>query len=125
MATDILVVEDDADGRHVLAEILEEEGYHVATAADGKAALARCDCQAPALVILDLKLPILDGVGFAAELRRRGVSVVVLVLSAASDAEEQAAAIGAAGCIAKPFELDALLREVALLTRGGGPGALV
>jgi PAS domain S-box-containing protein len=80
----VLVVDDDSDLRQRLRGMLEKEGLQVEEAADGRAALTRLDEQWPALILLDLLMPGMDGFAFLAELRRRGEgrSVPVVVLTA-------------------------------------------
>ena len=108
----ILVVDDDYAIRMAVAEILEFEGYSVATAANGAEALEAIERQKPSLVLLDMRMPVLDGWGFARELRARGVRLPILVMTAARSASRWAEEIGAQGYLAKPFDLPDLLRVV-------------
>ena len=80
----VLVVDDDSDLRQRLRGMLEKQGLVVEEAGDGRAALTRLDEQWPALILLDLLMPGMDGFTFLAELRRRGKgrSVPVVVLTA-------------------------------------------
>ena len=109
----ILLVEDDAPLRAVVAEVLRDDGYMVAEAADGQAALAAMG-SAPDAVVLDLHLPCLDGPGFVRMLRDHlpWSRVPLLVLSGAGRAEDAAAHLGAAALVRKPFTLDELLGAV-------------
>jgi CheY-like chemotaxis protein len=66
----------------------------------------------PALVLLDMRMPVLDGWGFAAAVRQQGLPVKILVMTAAQDAAAWAAEIGADGYIAKPFDVSDLLEAV-------------
>jgi two-component system chemotaxis response regulator CheY len=111
----ILVVDDDESIRQTIAEILEVEGYLVAAAANGEEALERVEEAHPALVLLDMRMPVLDGWGFARELRLRGIKLPILVMTAAQNARSWAEEIGADGYVAKPFDLDELLDQVARL----------
>src|SRR5262249_54364302 len=79
-----LVVDDDAGQRRHLRRLLEKAGLEVAEAGDGRAALDRLDEQWPALIVLDLLMPGMDGFTFLTELQRRGEgrSVPVVVLTA-------------------------------------------
>ncbi|HET9494103.1 MAG TPA: response regulator [Chloroflexia bacterium] len=109
----ILVVEDDADIRETIAAILEMEGYDVELASNGEEAVSAIDHRQPSLVLLDMRMPVLDGWGFAKVMRERGVQVPIIVMTAAQDAGRWAREIGAQGYIAKPFDLGDLLSQVA------------
>jgi CheY-like chemotaxis protein len=78
------VVEDDASTREMLRRVLEKEGWSVAEAANGRLGLERLDEETPALVLLDLMMPEMDGFEFVESLRRRddGFHVPVVVLTA-------------------------------------------
>jgi two-component system, chemotaxis family, chemotaxis protein CheY len=108
----ILVVDDDETILLTVAEFLEFEGYSVATASNGLEALGIVERSQPALVLLDMRMPVLDGWGFARAVRERGLGVRILVMSAAADARRWAHEIGAFGVVPKPFELDDLLHAV-------------
>ena len=108
----ILVVDDEAPIRTTIADILRDEGYTIKTASDGQEALQIVERIRPALVLLDMRMPVLDGWGFAQGLRARGVAVPVLVMTAAQDARRWAAEIAADGYLAKPFRLLDLLDAV-------------
>lgn len=112
----ILVVEDDADIRETIAEVLQDDAYQPVVAADGAAALAqlRKAEPKPCVILLDVMMPILDGKGFRAfqqqdpELRE----IPVVVLSAHADAAAAAAEMKAEGFIRKPVDLGQLLETV-------------
>ena len=108
----ILVIDDDPAIRATVAEILLSEGYAVATAMNGAEGLESLERIDPALVLLDMRMPILDGWGFARALRGRGVQVPILVMTAAQDARRWAREIDAEGFVAKPFDLLDLLDAV-------------
>jgi DNA-binding response OmpR family regulator len=109
----ILVVDDDPQMRHVIQSALQEEGLTVETAADGRQALDRARRRRPRLVILDMGLPLLDGVGLAAELRALyGDGVPLVVITADGHVVEKARRVGARAYLAKPFELDGLSAAV-------------
>ncbi len=109
---DVLVVDDDAAIRDTVAEVLRSEGYAVNTAVNGAEALAAVDVAPPRLVLLDMRMPVLDGWGFVLGLNERGLRLRVLVLTATQDARRWAEEIGADGYIAKPFDLDDLFSAV-------------
>ena len=108
----ILIIDDDPAIRATVAEILTSEGYSVATAINGADGLQSLDRIEPALVLLDMRMPILDGWGFARTLQSRGIHVPILVMTAAQDARRWAHEIDAQGYVAKPFELIDLLDAV-------------
>jgi PleD family two-component response regulator len=115
----ILVVDDDSAMRALCAFVLRAEGYEVAEAADGQEALAQAVSDPPDLVILDISMPVLDGFGLAAALRRdertRELPLVFISGEAHPDVEGHAYDAGALGFFAKPFEpsvLSAFVRRV-------------
>jgi DNA-binding response OmpR family regulator len=106
----VLVVEDDPDLLAVMELILVEAGYRVRTATDGRAGLASVADEMPALILLDMRMPRMDGWEFAREFRaRHGRSAPIVVVTAAEDARRRAEEIEADGWIAKPFDLDEVL----------------
>ena len=109
----VLVVDDDRDIRAFVAEALEDEGYHVVTAPDGAAALDLIRQKAPALVLLDMRMPVMDGWAFAAEYRHiRERRAPVIAMTAARDAQTWSEEVEADGYLAKPFDLVDLLETV-------------
>jgi adenylate cyclase len=69
----VLVVDDDAPTRALMRQILEREGWGVAEAENGQVALEHVARERPHVILLDLRMPVMDGFEFVAELRRRGV----------------------------------------------------
>jgi len=112
LTSPILIVDDDAAIRASISEILELEGYPVITAADGAAALRQIEHALPALMLLDMRMPGLNGWDVASALQQRGIVVPILVMTAAQDARRWAEQIGAGGYLAKPFDLDDLLAAI-------------
>jgi len=119
----ILVVDDDASIRTTVSDVLDLEGYRVVTAANGVEALEHVEQNPPALVLLDMRMPVMDGWGFARELVRREVKVPILVMTAADNARAWAEEIGADGYVAKPFDLTDLIAAVGRLAPGGRAGS--
>ncbi|GAB4199691.1 MAG: hypothetical protein OHK0022_20130 [Roseiflexaceae bacterium] len=112
----ILVVEDEAPLREVLATILIEAGYRVAAAPDGLAALAllRELPEPPQLILLDLMLPHMTGVELCAALRRDPTfaAVPILVLTAAAAHAGDMPALSGLRILHKPITIDALLAAI-------------
>ena len=109
----ILVVDDDPEIRDVVRWLLEDEGWTVETASDGRDALERATRARPALIVLDMGLPILSGEEVAYRLRVYFEEPPpIVVVSADGRAGEKAARIGAAAYLHKPFDVDELARLV-------------
>lgn len=117
--TRILIVEDDADLALGLKNNLEIERYAVRVAADGGAALAIAGAWAPALVILDLMIPGIDGFGVLRALRARDASVAILILTARGGETDKVLGLklGADDYVTKPFGLLELLARVESVLR--------
>lgn len=106
----VLVVEDDATITEFVALALQDEGYRVTTALDGLAALRSAAEDPPALILLDMRMPVLDGIGFAAAYRQHPAPhAPIIVLTASRDANLVAADVAADAVLAKPFALGELL----------------
>ena len=108
----ILVVDDEAAIRETVSEMLDLEGYEVETASNGAEALKAVEREFPAIVLLDMRMPVLDGWGFAGAMRDRGIGVKIVVMTAARDAERWAREISANGYLAKPFGFDDLVSTI-------------
>jgi CheY-like chemotaxis protein len=113
MRRKILVVDDDADVRIALTELLELEGYEVVTATNGQEALDYLGhaSELPALVLLDLRMPMVDGVQFRSEQRRDPTlaRIPVVIVTAG----RQAALSGFdAPILSKPLRADTLLKTI-------------
>lgn len=109
----VLIVDDDASILEMVSEVLVSEGYKTLGARDGKEALAVLEKARPQLILLDMRMPVMDGWAFASALRERGQQAPpVIVMTAAEDARRWAAEISAQGYLAKPFDLDDLLAVV-------------
>ena len=118
--SEVLLVEDDADLADVAALVLEQAGFRVATAHDGLEALKRVDEHMPALILLDMLMPVMDGWQFAREFRsRHGSAAPIVVVTAAEHARERADEIAADDVVPKPFDVEHLIR---VARRFAGPG---
>ena len=120
----MLIVDDDAGVRRMLARTLEAEGYGVSVAADGGSALVEIERAAPDLVLLDVTMPGLDGLGVTRRLRGKGDALPVLLLTARDAVADRVAGLdsGADDYLVKPFATDELLARVRALLRRGRTG---
>jgi len=111
----VLVVDDEPALRGAFAEILEEAGYAVSTAANGRVALERLETDAPDLVLMDVMMPGLDGVKASQAIRARsdGRRPSIVLMSAAFNRARLGLPVD--GFLPKPFDLDDLLDLVARL----------
>jgi len=111
--TRVLIAEDDAIIRMDLKEMLEEEDFEVLEAADGAAAVQLARDEQPSLVILDIKMPVMDGLVAAQKISEERLAPV-LILTAYSQRElvERAAQIGAMAYLVKPFQKQDLLPAI-------------
>jgi DNA-binding response OmpR family regulator len=123
--TRVLIVEDNADLAYGLRNNLEIEGYEVDVADDGRAGLDILQRRTPALVVLDLMLPGMDGFRVLRTLRERGHALPVLVLTARGEEADKVRALrmGADDYITKPFGLLELLARVEALLRRAAAAA--
>ena len=109
----ILLVDDDDSIRQVVTVFLTDEGYDVAGAGDGQAALDLLATFEPNIILLDLRMPVMDGWEFArryADLPGAHAPIVAFV--AALNAEQECATLSTASILTKPFDLDDLLDAV-------------
>jgi len=122
----VLVVDDEATVRQALERALRLEGFAVSTAAGGRAALEEVAARPPAVVVLDVMMPDLDGVSVVRRMRADGVDVPVCILSARDEVDDRVAGLqaGADDYLVKPFALAELTARLnALLRRRGSDSA--
>lgn len=111
----VLVVEDDADMREVERQVLDFAGYDVLVARNGREALDTIKAERLSVILLDLMMPVMDGLTFLAERRRLelGEEIPVLCVSAGGpDMLRQALRLGAKECFEKPADLEVLCDRV-------------
>jgi CheY-like chemotaxis protein len=112
-STCVLVIEDDPEMQSMLRLMLEEEGYRVLAASDGREGLAVLRGTKPDLILLDMKMPVMDGREFARRYRAlHSDQAPIVVMTAADDPRKRAEEIGAVAWLGKPVELDDLFRTV-------------
>jgi CheY-like chemotaxis protein len=118
----VLVIEDDTDSRLLLQTLLRLEGYEVLGASNGREGLDVTRHARPRLILLDLMMPVMDGVEFrqAQVLDPAIRDIPVIVISARHDALATASTLGAAACVTKPIDLDELTSMVARTCAGNG-----
>jgi two-component system chemotaxis response regulator CheY len=109
----ILIVDDDESIRQIVRICLTDEGYEVYEAPNGQVALNTLRELTPSLILLDLRMPVMDGWEFARAYEKMpGPRAPVVAFVAALNAEQDCADLDAAGILAKPFDLDDLLGAV-------------
>lgn len=125
----ILIIEDEPEIAEILESYFAREGFRVICAGDGPLGLAHHQRLRPDLVVLDIKLPGLDGYEVLAAIRRRGETPVIMVTALAEDLDKlQALRIGADDYVVKPFnplEVVARARAVLRRTLGRAPETLL
>ncbi len=117
----VLVVDDDPHIVRMLAATFEGEGYAVDTAAHGLEALHRACQRMPNVVVLDLRMPVMDGHRFIATWRQLATAPIVAI--SARERQSTAEELGVEAFLPKPFELDALIEAVKSLSRSAGRSA--
>ena len=119
MAVSLLVADDDDQMRHLVKEVLEDEGYQVYAAADGQETVdIFWEHPEIALVILDIMMPKMDGIEVLQEIRER-TDIPVLMLTALGDSSSELSCLrnGASDFVSKPFHYDILVERVKNLLR--------
>jgi CheY-like chemotaxis protein len=113
----VLVVDDEANARYAICEILREEHYGVETAADGFNALEKLSAFTPEVVLTDLKMPGMDGLELMKKIRTNYPGISVIVMTAFGDADTATAVMahGATEYLTKPVDIDELLGVLRLI----------
>lgn len=123
----VMVVDDDADVRDAIADVVNDNGYQTMIAANGKEAIEQLRGTAvrPCVILLDVMMPIMDGWEFRAELSADPElgAIPVVVLTAHANMDEVVRRMQAVDCLKKPFELSQLLSTIdRLCSRRGTSG---
>jgi len=108
----ILLVDDDDAIRDAERQVLAEHGFRVTQARDGAEALRAIDTEPPAMIVLDVQMPGIDGPTFARELRTRLRRVPLVILTGVADPKREADRCNAEAYLRKPFDADELVRLV-------------
>jgi len=111
----VLVIEDDADMREIARATLDCAGYRVVLAANGEEGLQLLAHQSPCVILLDLMMPVMDGLTFLAERRRRGLArgvPIVCVTAGGREIQKYALTLGACECLLKPPDFELLCERV-------------
>ncbi len=110
----VLVIDDQPGIRRLLMEVLQEDGYAVLEASNGYDGLQKARDNRPALILMDMKMPGMDGIETLRELRRLGIGERVIMMTAYGELDlvTEAKEIGAADYITKPFDIMALCEMI-------------
>ena len=115
----ILVVDDSEDMRALLQRLLERAGYRVVVAEDGQASLTQAKLYHPALILMDMSLPDMDGWEAVEHLRKmrefRTIPIIAVTAHVSPQDEERAMIVGCTSHVGKPFDTKVLLQKIALL----------
>lgn len=108
----LLVVEDDSDVREALQLVLERAGYEVSTAANGREAIEALPTVRPALILLDLMMPVMSGFDFLEERERRAELAAIPVVVVSAYDRAAAALGGVAAIVPKPVKVATMLGAI-------------
>ena len=119
----ILIVDDEPEMLRGLEDNLQFEGYQTVTAGDGKKGLTLALSEAPDLILLDVMMPGMSGWDLCRELRRRGLDVPVIMLTARGEEVDRVLGLelGADDYVTKPFSLRELMARIRAVLRRPGP----
>lgn len=124
----ILVVDDSADNVAMLSLDLQQQGYRVVTAANGEDAITVATQMMPNLILMDINLPTLDGLGATRRIREnsamREVPIIAITAFGTEGFQRAAYDAGLSGYLTKPLDLDRMHQLIARLLSPGGSGSL-
>jgi len=124
----ILVVDDSPDNLAVISLALQHQGYRVVTANNGEDAVTVATQMLPNLILMDINLPSLDGLGATRRIREtetlRDVPVVAITAFGTEGFQRAAYDVGVSGYLTKPLDLDRMLQLIARLLSPSGSGSL-
>ena len=116
MTTKILVIEDNEQNLYLVTFVLEKHGYEVVAARDGQSGIELAEKVKPALILLDIQLPVMDGYAVARELRRNPALAETPIVAVTSYAmvgdRERTLEAGCTGYIEKPINPDTFITQV-------------
>ena len=116
MKPKILLIEDHEQNRYLATFLLEKHGYAVVSASDGPAGIELAKTVKPALILLDIQLPLMDGYAVARELRSdpalRNIPIIAVTSYAMVGDREKALAAGCNGYLEKPINPDTFVTEI-------------
>ena len=121
MNNKVLLVDDDESNRDMLARRLQNRGYRVVTAVDGREAVERARAESPCLILMDVTLPVLDGLAATRELKSRvdlrDIPVIALTAHSGPEDRDRARAAGCDDYDTKPIEFERLERKMETLLK--------
>jgi len=124
----ILVVDDSADNVAMLSLDLQQQGYRVVTASNGEDAVAVATQVLPNLILMDINLPTLDGLGATRRILEidslREVPIIAITAFGTEGFQRAAYDVGVSGYLTKPLDLDRMHQLIARLLSPGGSGSL-
>ena len=124
----ILVVDDSADNVAMISLFLQQQGYRVVTAGNGEDAITIASQMMPNLILMDINLPALDGLGATRRIREndalRDIPVVAITAFGTEGFQRAAYDVGVAGYLTKPLDLDRMHQLIARLLSPTGSGSL-
>ncbi len=126
MATKVLIAEDEEDVRDVMELFLESQGYEVETAYDGLDALDRVKTWKPDVVLMDIMMPVKDGIEVCREVKAdpdtRDIPIIMVSAAGKREKEGEARDAGASAYILKPYEPSQLVEMIEKCVGGAGDG---